>query len=105
MRNGEVTAINGAWSEQENAWVSDNLCLTGDCWLEVSLPDKGRIVIRKAEKEEGPWPMALVTSWSGPDFRIRCYGSTLYRYIRIYLTETPKTIQYANIQRRPTSWP
>jgi hypothetical protein len=96
MRNGEITTINGAWSEESNAWVSEIWCLTGDCWLEVTLPDKGRLVIKKAETLDGPWPKAKITPWSGPEFRIRIYGSTKYRYVRIYLTEEPTMIQFAN---------
>lgn len=96
MRNGEITPINGAWSEEANAWVSELWCLTGDCWLEIALPDKGRLVIKKSETQEGPWPKAMTTSWAGPEFRIRIYGSTKYRYVRIYLTEEPTMIQFAN---------
>lgn len=96
MRNGEVTKINGAWNEQENAWVSEDWCLTGDCWLEVALPDKGRLVIKKSETAEGPYPKAMVTPWAGPEFRIRLYGSTKYRYVRICLTAEPTMIQFAN---------
>ena len=96
MRNGEITTIKGAWSEQENAWVSETWCLTGDCWLEVTMPDKGRMVIRKAEALEGPWPICFKTNWTGPEMRIRIYGSTKYRYVRIYLTEEPDMIQFAN---------
>ena len=98
MRNGEIKTINGAWSDEENAWVSETLFLTGDCWLEVTLPDKGRMVIKKAEKAEGPWPKCFKTPWSGPKFRIRIYGSTRYRYIRIYLTEEPTEIAIAGIK-------
>lgn len=97
MRNGEITTINGAWSEQEQAWVSETLCLTGDSWLEATLPDKGRMVIRKSETENGPFPKALITPWTGADFRIRIYGSTEARYIKIYLTKEPTTIQLASI--------
>ena len=97
MRHGEITTINGAWSEQDNAWVSETLCLTGDCWLEVTLPDKGRLVIKKSETENGPYPKALITKWDGPQFKIRIYGSTEARYIKIYLTDTPTTIQLASI--------
>lgn len=96
MRNGEITTINGAWSEEENAWVSDVWCLTGDCWLEVSMPDKARLVVKKAETLDGPWPKAMITKWGGPEFRIRMYGSTKYRYVRIYLTDIPTRIQFAN---------
>ena len=96
MRNGEITPINGAWSKEANAWVSELWCLTGDCWLEIALPDKGRLVIKKSETQEGPWPKAMTTSWAGPEFRIRIYGSTKYRYVRIYLTEGPTMIQFAN---------
>ena len=96
MRNGEITDINGAWSEDRNAWVSDPLCITGDCWLEVTLPGKGRMVIKKSETQDGPWPKCLISNWTGPEFRVRIYGSTKYRYIRIYMTETPTRIQFAN---------
>jgi hypothetical protein len=96
MRYGEITTINGAWSEEDHAWVSEVWQLTGDCWLEVSLQDKGRLVVKKSETAEGPWPKAMITKWGGPEFRIRIYGSTKYRYVRLYLTEEPVRIQFAN---------
>ena len=92
-----MTTITGSYSEKENGWVSDIVKLTGDAWLEVELPSKGRLVIKKAETIDGPWPKALITPWTGPKFRIRIYGSTPARYIKIITTETPNTIQYANI--------
>jgi len=96
MRYGEITTINGAWSEQDNAWVSEVLHLTGDCWLEVTLPDKGRLVVKKAENTDGRWPKCFKTPWCGPEMRVRIYGSTKYPYIRIYLTDTPERIQIAS---------
>ena len=93
----EVVTINGAWSDEANGWVSETLELNGDAWLEVELPQKGRLVIKKAEQPEGPWPKALITKWTGPKFRIRMYGATEARFVKIILTETPNTIQYANI--------
>ena len=109
----EITTIQGAWSDEANGWVSETLELTGDAWLEVELPSKGRLVIKKAEQIEGPYPKALITRWAGPKFRIRIHhgraeathGTAEYdhlaaghnRYIRIITTETPTTIQYANI--------
>lgn len=96
MRGGEITNIHGSWSDNSYAWVTDTWCLTGDCWLEVTLPQKGRLVIKKAETENGPWPKVLISSWSGPEFRIRLYGSTKYRYVKIYLTDNPDRIQFVN---------
>ena len=93
----EITTIHGAWSDEENGWRSEDLCLTGDAWLEAELPSRGRIVIKKSETPDGPWPKALITRWAGPKFRIRLYGSTEHRYIRIITTETPTRIQYVNI--------
>ncbi|MBQ7685217.1 MAG: hypothetical protein IJT48_12090, partial [Bacteroidaceae bacterium] len=93
MRKEELTTINGEWSERDNAWVSETIGLTGDCWIEAELAGKGRMVIKKSEHEEGPWPKALISSWTGPKFRVRCYGTTEGRFIRIYLTSTPTTIQ------------
>jgi hypothetical protein len=97
MRHGEIKTVKGAWSEQDNAWVSEVLCLTGDCWLEVTLPDKGRLVIKKSESANGPFPKALITEWDGPQFKIRIYGTTISRYIKVCLTDTPTNIQIASI--------
>ena len=88
--------VTGAWSEEEKAWVSNIWQLTGDCWLEVKMPGKSRLVIKKAEKREGPWPKCLKSTWTGPDYRIRIYGSTKYRYVQFFLTEAPERIQIAN---------
>lgn len=92
----QMVNITGGYSTEENAWVSDTLTLTGDCWLEVELPSKGYVVIKKQESD-GRWPCALVSPYSGPKFRIRLYGSTKGSKIRIFLTDTPNRIQYANI--------
>ena len=103
MSSGTMTNVNGAWSEEENAWVSEDCYLTGDCWLEVVLPGKGRMLMRKAETQEGPWPRCLSSNWSGPEFRIRIYGSTEYRYVRIYLSSTPSRIQFYHPRVQETS--
>lgn len=94
---GQVRTINGAWSPSANGWASETLCLSGDTWLEVTLPSKGRIVIEKSETVIGPWPKAFVSPWVGPEMRIRLYGATEERYVRIYLSENPIKIQYVNI--------
>lgn len=100
MRHGEITSIDGAWSEQEHAWVSDPVFLRGDCWLEVTLPNKGRMIVKKSETEDGLYPKALITPWTGPQFKIRIYGSTKYRYIIICLTDTPESIGIASTRNR-----
>lgn len=92
-----IRTIHGEWSDDANGWVSEVIEMTGDAWLEVELPSKGRIVIKKAETIDGPYPKALITKWDGPIFKIRIYGSTEHRYIRIITTETPNSICYANI--------
>ena len=93
----QITTITGSYSEKENGWVSNIVKLTGDVLLDIELPSEGMVVIKKAEKIQGPYPKALITKWSGPKFRIKLYGSTPARYIKIITTETPNTIQYANI--------
>lgn len=97
MRHGETTTIRGAWSDEDNAWVSETLFLTGDCWLEVTLPNKGRLVVKKSETENGPFPKAIISGWSGPKFKVRIYGTTKGRYIKVCLTETPTIIQISSI--------
>ena len=93
----EIQTIRGSWSNDANGWASETLELTGDTWLEIDLPTKGRVVIKKAETEGGPYPKALITKWGGPSFRIRIYGSTAARYVKIITTTTPTNIGYANI--------
>lgn len=93
----QITTITGSYSEKENGWVSDIVKLTGDVLLDIELPSEGMVVIKKAEKIQGPYPKAFITKWAGPKFRIKLYGSTPARYIKIITTETPNMIQYANI--------
>ena len=93
----EIRTIQGAWSDEAHGWVSEILHLTGDAWLEVDLPGRGRVVIKKAESPEGPWPKAMITKWTGPEFRVRIYGSDKGKYLKIITTEKPKRIEYANI--------
>ena len=100
-----IQTIQGAWSDDANGWVSEDLEITGDAWLEVTLPHKGRLVVKKSETPEGPWPKTIITPWTGPGFRIRLIHGTEKassdaphkRYIRIITTVEPTTIQLANI--------
>lgn len=92
----ETVKIKGAWDSNENAWVSETLCLTGNSYLEATLPENGRMLIRKAEHKDGPYPTALVSKWER-DFEITIYGTTKGRYVKIYLTTTPKHIQITNV--------
>ena len=91
-----IYTIRGAWSDDAYGWVSEDLEITGEAWLEVELPEKGRLVIKKSETPAGPWPKALITPWAGPSFRIRIHHGR-NRYIRIITTVTPTRIQLANI--------
>ena len=93
----QKTTITGVYSEDANGWVSDIVELTGDAYLEVELPSQGRIVIKKAEQIDGPFPKALISHWAGPKFRIKLYGCTSARYIKIITTDTPISIQLDNI--------
>lgn len=106
----EVIPITGADSATANGWVSDLIALTGDAYLEVTLRSKGRVIIKKGESADGPFPKALITPWAGPEFRIRIHhGKTEpppqnpdgdqghKRYIIIFTSETPDTIQLAKI--------
>lgn len=92
-----MNTIQGEWSDEANGWVSETINLTGNIYLEIELPSKGRVVIKKSEKLDGPYPKAKITKWSGPSFRFRVYGSTKYPYIKIITTSTPNRIEYANI--------
>lgn len=77
------------YSEAFNAYRSDIIPLTGDCYLTVTLPSRGRLAIRKANSISGPWPVVLMSPHTGPDFEIRIYGETYGKYIRIETTHQP----------------
>lgn len=74
----ERIPIDGAYSTEANGWVSELITLTGDTYLEVTLPSKGRLVIKKSETPDGPFQKALITPWAGPDFRIRIRHGLAY---------------------------
>lgn len=93
----DMKTIRGDWSDDANGWLSETLELTGDAWLEVELPQKGRVVIKKSETEDGPWPKALITEWAGPEFKIRILGGSRGSFVKIITTDIPKRIEYDNI--------
>lgn len=92
-----LNTITGSWSNEANGWVSETLQLTGDTWLEIDLQQEGRVVIKKAKELEGPYPKAMITKWGGPQFRIKMYGTTKARYVKIITTIEPTRIEYVNI--------
>lgn len=89
--------ITGDWNEDANAWVSDVVGMNSNAFLEIDLPSKGILVIKKSEKVEGPWPKAMTTKWTGPKIRIRIYGSTTKALLKFCLTSTPTRIQLVRI--------
>ena len=96
----EVTTVHGQWSDEANGWVSEVVELTGDAWLEVELPAKGMVVIKKAEDISGPWPKALITKWDGPVFKIRVLhgvDGSHGRFIKVITTDVPKSIDIVKI--------
>lgn len=99
VQQNRITQITGSWSDEANAWVSDIVEVKCDSWLEVTLPSKGRLVIKKAETVEGPWPKAMITGWVGPEIRTRIYGSTDGALLKFCLTETPKSIKLISTGR------
>lgn len=75
------------YSSESNSWTTGVVELTGDCWLRVVLPGKGRLAIRHLYK--GQWPIVLMSPYTGPDFEIRIYGKTMGGQIIIETTRKP----------------
>lgn len=90
--------VTGSWNEDANAWISDVVELHTDCYLEIDLPSKGRLVVKKAETIDSPWPKAMVSKWAD-QIRLRIYGSTEGALLKFCLTDTPKRIQLFKIER------
>lgn len=88
--------INGAWSSNDDAWVSEAIHLTGDCILDVELQGEGRLVIKKSESEDGPYPKVLISDWGGPKFRIKLFGVTDGKYVKVYTTSVPDLVRITN---------
>lgn len=92
-----MTAADFTWDEAANAYTSGDIELTGECWLRVVLSGKGRVAIRKANSADGPWPVVLMSTWTGPDFEIRIFGETLGKHIKIETTSAPSEASLDNI--------
>ncbi len=89
-----VNRISGDWSKC--GWLSREIRLKGDTVVKATLPKKGRMVIYAQEKGKDCWPAAYVSPCE-KSFEIKLWGVTRCRYIRIFLTEEPKKLEYANI--------
>ena len=89
--------ITGSLDEEAKAWISDVVELHTDCYLEVDLPSKGRLIIKKKETD-GSWPKAMITKWTGPNIRVRVYGSTNGAFLKFCLSDAPTRIQLFKIE-------
>lgn len=92
--DGGATRISGG--PDGCGWTSRDIRLSGDIVIRATLPKKGRLVIRAQEKGMKCWPVAYISPCE-KDFEIKLWGVTRCRYIRIFLTEEPKKLEYANI--------
>lgn len=72
----------------DNAYTTQPILLTGDAFLTLSLPERGRLAIRKSNTGERPWPIVLMSP-KNKDYQIRIYGQTRGKYIKIQTTHAP----------------
>ena len=85
------------YSDLTNSFVSPDITLSGECILRLTLPEKGRLAIRKANAPTAPWPIVLMSPHTGPDFYIHIYGETQGKLIRIETTHEPSLAEIDNI--------
>lgn len=90
-----MTTVSGAWSEEENAWVSERLSPKGDIYLTVQLPSYGYVTARQRDKATGKAPRCY-QSKEGKAFKLRI-GHSEQSDIQIFTSVTPSVIKYANI--------
>lgn len=90
-----MTTVNGEWSDEENAWVSERLEPKGDIYLSVQLPSYGYVIVRQIDKETGKAPKCY-QSKEGKKFKLRLLYSEK-NDIQIFTSVTPSVIKYANI--------
>lgn len=90
-----MITVNGEWSEEENAWVSEKLSPNGDIYLVVELPSYGYVIVRQIDKETGKAPKCY-QSHEGKKFKFRLLYSDK-NDIQIFTSVTPSKIEYANI--------
>ena len=82
--------------DNANSYSSGPIQLTGDAYLCVTLPTKGRIVIRKSNTGRAPWPIVLASPIE-QDFQIHLYGKTKYKHIIVEATHNPIKATLYNI--------
>ena len=80
------------WNGFSNSFRTEVISLLGDCFLRLSLPERGRVAIRKANSPGGPWPVVLMSPVN-TDFEIRIYGETAGKFIRIETTAMPSSCE------------
>lgn len=93
----QITNISGSWSDRDNAWVSEALQLSDESFLEVEFEQNGIVVIKLSDTQNGPWPKAYISKWRGPKQQVRLYGTTKDRYIKVFLSRIPKSVQLSSI--------
>lgn len=81
------------YDEKENGWSSDIVTLTGETFLSLRLPSLGRVCLRKSNTDNGPWPIILMTPWTGPDFRVRLFGQARGKRVKILCTDKPQSCE------------
>lgn len=85
------------YDEGENGWVSEEMVLTGETFLALSLPDRGRVCLRKSNSADGPWPIILMSPHTGPDFRIHLFGQAKGKHIKVLCTDAPVKCSVYNL--------
>lgn len=88
--------VNFIYDKFANGWVSDEIKLSGDTLLKVSLTEAGVLVIKKKNDKDAPSPKVLVSA-PGDTFEIPIHGDTRGKIIRVITSSEPSIISYTNI--------
>lgn len=84
------------YSNEEYGWKSEDIVLTGDIVLLISLKEKGCVVVKKRNAEDAPNPKVYIKK-NTDDVELPVTHDTKGKILQVLTSTEPNTIRYANI--------
>ena len=84
------------YSDEEYGWVSEDIVLTDNIVLLISLKEKGVIVVEKRNPDEAEWPKVCLTK-PVKDAELKFYGECEGMVLRVLTAAEPESMGYVRI--------
>ncbi len=93
----DMEILSTTYNADEQAWETQELTLSRNIWLTVTLKEKGKLVIRQQDAT-GAWPrVPLGRQEDSKEFCLRVTVCPEQTKIKLFTSTEPKEIKYAYI--------